>query len=196
MLPYSEASERNKDSILEVLKKHFQLSQKVLEIGSGTGQHAVYFAKHLPHLIWQPSDQQPYLADIQARIEQEATNNVLEPVLLDVAQMDWQLENVDAIFSANTLHIMSWQHVEHFFRGIGQVLAEQGKLLVYGPFKYGGGYTSSSNASFELWLKQRDELSGIRDFEQINQFAQQQGLILIEDIAMPANNQCLVWQRG
>jgi len=196
MLAYSEACERNKVPILEVLKKHFQHSKKVLEIGSGTAQHAVYFAKQLTHLLWQPSDQQLYLTDIQARLEAEATDNIITPDLLDVVQRDWQQENIDAVFSANTLHIMGWQQVEHFFRGIGQVLAEKGKLVVYGPFKYHGEYTSDSNADFDLWLKQRDELSGIRDFEQVNQLAQQQGFSLVEDITMPANNQCLVWQRA
>ena len=195
MLPYSEASERNKEPILEVLKQHFQHSQKVLEIGSGTAQHAVYFAKHLPHLIWQTSDQQHYVADIRARLNQEAGTNALSPIVIDVAQADWQAKDIDAVFSANTLHIMSEAHVEHFFRGVGRVLQQNGKLLVYGPFKYDGTYTSDSNASFDEWLKQRDEQSGIRDFEQMNQFAEQQGLQLIEDITMPSNNQCLVWQR-
>ena len=195
MLPYSEASERNKDPILEVLKQHLQQTKKVLEIGSGTAQHAVYFGKNLPHLIWQPSDQHQYLADIEARLEQEASENVLPPALLDVAQEDWQLKDFDAIFSANTLHIMSWQHVEHFFQGVGKVLALNGKLLVYGPFKYSGEFTTESNADFDLWLKRRDEVSGIRDFEKVNQLAEQQGLKLLEDLAMPANNQCLIWQK-
>lgn len=196
MLPHSEACERNKKVILDVLKKQLVDHKKVLEIGTGTAQHAVYFARHLPHLIWQPSDQAPYLSDIQTRIELEAGENVISPVLLDVSQQQWSLENIDAVFSANTLHIMSWHNVQHFFRGVGQVLQPKGKLIVYGPFKYSGQYTSDSNGEFDLWLKQRDPQSGIRDFEQIDQLAEQQGLNMIEDIAMPANNQCLIWQRA
>ena len=194
MLKFSDACERNKDPILKILKHGFNNSNLVLEIGSGTGQHAVYFGKHLSHLNWQPSDLKENLASIKERIELEATDNVKPPVELDVSKHPWPILDVDAVFTANTFHIMSWELVENFFVGLGKVLNRGGALCVYGPFKYKGKYTSESNEKFDIFLKNRDPQSGIREFEDVNILAIQQGLQLIKDYCMPANNQCIVWK--
>jgi SAM-dependent methyltransferase len=195
MLQSSDACERNKEPILTILRGTLGAVGSILEIGSGTAQHAVYFAAHLPHLIWRTSDLPENIPAIQARLNLEGIANVLQPVILDVSRQPWPVEPVDAIFTANTLHIMSWQHAEDFFSGTGYVLKPGGKLCVYGPFKYNGDYTSPSNAQFDNWLKQRDPLSGVRDFEAVNTLAGREGLILNADHAMPANNRLLVWEK-
>lgn len=194
MLPYSEACERNKAPILEVLKKVFATTKTVLEIGSGTGQHAVYFAENLPHLIWQPSDQADAIRWITLRLQREGPGNASMPLTLDVRDQPWQV-SADGVFSANTLHIMSWQEVEQFFLRVAEVLQQPGLLCVYGPFRYDGGYSSESNARFDQSLRAQAEHMGIRDFEAVDDLAQAKGLSLIADYPMPANNQILVWQR-
>jgi cyclopropane fatty-acyl-phospholipid synthase-like methyltransferase len=194
MLPSSEACERNKHPILEVLRSAFAASREVLEIGSGTGQHAVYFARHLPKLRWQPSDTGEYLDSLRARIAQEGGANLSPPVLLDVRARPWPVRDFDAVFSANTLHIMSWEAVREFFRGVGTQLTTPGVLSIYGPFRYAGRYTSESNASFDRFLKERDPASGIRDFEAVDELARQEGLELDGDHDMPAHNRTLVWR--
>lgn len=192
--PYSESCDQNKAPILAVLRKVFADTQQVLEIGSGTGQHAVYFGDHLPHVQWQTSDLAVYHAGINAWLA-EAAPNVRPPLALDVCCDAWPVDKVDAIFSANTTHIMSWRAVTAMFAGIGRILAPNGVFVLYGPFNYGGGYTSESNARFDAWLKARDPLSGIRHFEEIDTLARAQGLTLWEDIEMPVNNRTLVWRR-
>lgn len=192
----SEACERNKGPILRVLTDAFARSHAVLEIGSGTGQHAVYFATHLPHVSWQPSDCGEYLPGLYERITAEGPPNLRPAIELDVREQPWKVEPVDAIFTANTLHIMGWDAVENFFRGVGEALISPGVLCIYGPFRYRGHYTSPSNADFDRYLKSRDPDSGIRDFEDVNILASAQGLVLSADHAMPANNQLLVWAKG
>lgn len=181
--------------ILSVLKRYFSDAKTVLEIGSGTGQHAVFFAEQLPHLIWISSDQAEYHAGIKLWLDEAKHTNLQGPLLLDVNQKDWPLNQIDAIFSANTVHIMGWSSVEKMFAGIGRVLDKQGYFCLYGPFNYNGQFSSESNAHFDVWLKQRDSLSGVRDFEALQSLAEQAGLKLIEDVAMPANNRILVWQK-
>lgn len=195
MLVFSEACERNKDPILSSLREHFAAIGYVLEIGSGTGQHAVYFGEHLPYLVWQASDLPENLAGISQRLNQVSPANVLTPIALNVEDDPWPVDSTEAIFSANSLHIMSWEQVEHFFRGVGTVLNPGGPLCIYGPFRYGNLYTSDSNAAFDRHLKARDPLSGIRDFEAVDRLATAQGLQLVADYVMPANNQMLVWRR-
>lgn len=195
MLVFSEACERNKDPILSSLREHFAAIGHVLEIGSGTGQHAVYFGEHLPYLVWQASDLPENLAGISQRLNQVSPANVLTPIALNVEDDPWPVDSTEAIFSANSLHIMSWEQVEHFFRGVGTVLNPGGPLCIYGPFRYGNLYTSDSNAAFDRHLKARDPLSGIRDFEAVDRLATAQGLQLVADHVMPANNQMLVWRR-
>jgi hypothetical protein len=152
-------------------------------------------AAHLPQLIWQPSEVSELLAPLAERIRLEGGANLSAPVALDVRSRPWPCAPVDAVFSANTLHIMSWESVGDFFRGVGGVLTAPGVLCVYGPFNYGGHYTSESNAQFDVWLKARDPLSGLRDFGEVDTLARAQGLELIADHAMPANNRTLLWRR-
>jgi cyclopropane fatty-acyl-phospholipid synthase-like methyltransferase len=195
VLTLSEACERNKGPILAVLSGALAASHSVLEIGSGTGQHAVHFARHLPHLAWQPTELGEQLAPLAERIRLEGSPNLRAPLELDVRAQPWRVAPADAVFSANTLHIMAWEAVEDFFRGVGTVLSAPGVLCLYGPFRYRGGYTSPSNAEFDRLLRHRDAASGLRDFEALERLARAQGLELAADHAMPANNQTLVWRR-
>ncbi|MGH8136985.1 MAG: DUF938 domain-containing protein [Steroidobacteraceae bacterium] len=192
----SEACERNKAPILRVIAEAFARSNDVLEIGSGTGQHAVYFSANLPRISWLPSDTAQFLSGLRERIRLEGGPNLRDAIELDVRQHPWPIDSVEGIFSANTLHIMSWGAVQALFRGAGTVLAHAGVLCVYGPFRYGGRFTSDSNAAFDDFLRSRDPVSGIRDFEAVDALAQQQGLELVADHAMPANNQTLVWRKS
>jgi SAM-dependent methyltransferase len=195
MLPFSAACERNKDPILEVLRICFAGRDRVLEIGSGTGQHAVHFARALGHLIWHPTEQLAYLADLTERVKLEGPPNLRVPTLLDVHQAVWPLRSVDALFTANTLHIMSWGEVTALFHGIGGVLAPGGVLAIYGPFRYDGRYTSESNRDFDLMLQERDPHSGLRDIRAITTLAAQYGLRLDADHDLPANNRLLVFNK-
>lgn len=196
MLVIAEACERNKGPILEVLRREFATSTAVLEVGSGSGQHAVYFARNLPHLTWQPSEVPALLPPLAERVRLEGAVNLRTPIALQVQDIPWPCRGVDAIFSANTLHIIGWGAVEDFFRGAGGALGPGGVLCVYGPFNYHGRYTSDSNARFDAWLKARDPASGIRGFEALDALARAGGFTLGADHAMPANNRTLVWRRG
>ncbi len=195
MKPFAESCVQNQQPILEVLRVEFANVREVLEIGSGTGQHAVFFAAQLPHLTWQCSDVADYHSGIQAWIDDARLANVRAPLALDVARDAWPEQTFDGIFSANTVHIMGWPEVERMFEGIGRVLAPGGRFCLYGPFNYGGQFTSDSNARFDQWLKARDARSGVRHFEDLQQLAARAGLSLAQDYAMPANNRTLVWQR-
>ena len=193
--PDAPACARNRDPILDVLRAHFASVQRVLEIGSGTGQHAVHFAAGMPWLQWQCSDRAANLPGIEAWLQHASLPNTPAPLVLDVAGCDWPAPGFDAAFTANSLHIMAWDEVQRFFAGVGAVLAESATLAVYGPFNYQGQFTSDSNRDFDASLRARDPRMGVRDFEAVNQLAEDQGLSLIEDVAMPANNRCLVWRR-
>ncbi|PID49087.1 MAG: methylase [Proteobacteria bacterium] len=195
MKQHSLSCDQNREVILQVIEPLLQSCHKVLEIGSGTGQHAVYFAAHLPHLLWQSSDLPESHPSIQAWIADAQLTNVLAPLTLDVLQDPWPELVVDAVFSANSLHIMSWAAVEACFAGVGKLLKAGGLFVVYGPFNYDGRFTSESNARFDLWLKKRNPASGVRNFEDLNQLAQQAGMMLQEDYAMPVNNRILCWQK-
>jgi cyclopropane fatty-acyl-phospholipid synthase-like methyltransferase len=190
--PFSQACENNKQPILSHLKTVLQECQHVLEIGSGTGQHAVYFAENMPQLIWQCSDRAENIPGIQSWLADTA---LPAPLTLDVGDGNWPTQLYDAIFSANTLHIMSWPEVELFFQKVDAQLKSNALLCIYGPFKYSGEFTSPSNADFELWLKRNNPLSGIRDFEAIRELAMHAGFQLVADHNMPSNNQLLIWQR-
>ena len=193
MLPVSAASERNKEPILEVLRSRFAGRTQVLEVGSGTGQHAVHFARALEHLTWHPTEQLAYLADLTERVKLEGPHNLRVPTLLDVCQAVWPLRSVDAMFTANTLHIMSWPEVTALFRGCGSVLGPGGVLCIYGPFRYAGRYTSDSNQEFDRMLQERDPQSGIRDLQAVTALAGQYGLRLDADHDLPANNRLVVF---
>ena len=193
--PFAAACERNRDPILAVLRAHFADRARVLEIGSGTGQHAVHFAAALPFLIWQTSDVAENLPGIRAWLDDAKLANTPAPILLDVDGSDWPATPFDAIFSANTLHIMSWREVEKLFGALGAVTTRDAKLAIYGPFNYGGAFTSESNAAFDASLKRRAPHMGIRDAEAVDALARTAGFELIDDVAMPANNRTRVWQR-
>jgi len=208
MKPHAESSEKNKEPILAVLKEVFADRKQVLEIASGTGQHAVHFARALPQLIWQPSELPHNLPGIRAWLDEAQLPNVLPPLALDVNDANWPFPNPvhpepvegqhltkspDAIFNANTVHIISWSEVELMFAHIARVIAPGGCLCLYGPYNYGGQFTSESNARFDGWLKARDPNSGVRDFEAVNSLAESHGLALLRDIEMPSNNRMLVW---
>jgi len=195
MLPFSAACERNKDPILEVLRVRLAARAQVLEVGSGTGQHAVHFSRALTHLVWHPTEQLAYLADLAERVKLEGPHNLRVPTLLDVRQAVWPLRAVDAVFTANTLHIMSWDEVMALFRGIGTVLAPGGALCIYGPFRYQGRYTSDSNREFDRMLQERDPHSGIRDIDAVSSLAGQYGMELDADHDLPANNRLLVFTK-
>ncbi len=193
--PYSESCDQNRAPILAVIEGVLADCRAVLEIGSGTGQHAVAFARQLPHLVWHTSDCLENHAGIQLWLDEAGLSNVRSPLRLDVLQTEWPNIEVDAIFTANTAHIMDWQAVQAMFAGAGRLLANGGQFLMYGPFNYGNRYTSDSNARFDEWLKARDPLSGIRNFEDLARLAGQVGMVLKNDYAMPANNRILHWQK-
>jgi len=193
--PYSQPCENNKKVILEILASTFANTEKVLELGSGTGQHAVYFSEHLPHLLWQTSDLAENHSGINAWVDSSPRENLLRPITCDANVRPWQVESVDGIFTANTLHIMGEKQVELLFEEIGQVVASTGDLCIYGPFNYEEKFTSQSNERFQDWLVARDPVSGIRDFEWICELAENQALKLVADHEMPANNRLLHFQR-
>lgn len=194
--PHAPATERNREPILAVLRQAFAERRRVLEIGSGTGQHAAFFAAALPWLQWQASDRAEHLPGIRAWLDEAALSNTPAPLRLDVARDPWPAQRFDAAFSANTLHIMAWAEVEALFRGLDTALESDATLVVYGPFRIGGRHTSESNAAFDAELRQRAAHMGVRDLEAVDALARGIGFGAVVDHALPANNRCLVWQRG
>ncbi len=202
VIPFSEACERNKDPILEIITPYLNAVDRVLEIGTGTAQHALHFAQACPHLTWQTTDQSEYLEGIRAQLQNTPQSNVLEPFELDVNQIDWLAHSQDKsagyplLYTANTFHIMTEQDVIEFFAGLPKIVSSHATLIVYGPFSYQGKFTSLSNAEFDQRLRQRGVGSGIRDIDFLTPLANQAGFKLKQDVAMPANNQILVWQKS
>lgn len=196
--PFSQACENNKRPILNILAEVFTTTKHVLEIGSGTGQHAVFFGQQLPYLTWQTSDLSINHQGINQWLDGAALTNVRRPIVIDLNK-PWPLpENnlpIDGLYTANTLHIISWSLVVKFFEGLSQNLSAQANVCIYGPFNYQGKYTSESNANFDIWLKERDPNSGIRDIEAVLILANSAGLQLIDDHDMPANNRLLVFSK-
>lgn len=194
--PYADSCDRNRDPILGVIAPLLAEAHSVLEVGSGTGQHAVYFAAKLPHLSWHTSDRLQHHAAIQQWLDEAALDNVHGPIELDVLASDWPELEVDAVFSANTAHIMHWPEVVAFFAGVGALLPRGGLFMLYGPFSFGGRHTSESNARFDLRLKQQDPGMGVRDFDDLDALAQQAGMVFDQDHPLPANNRILVWRKA
>ncbi|MGD8207527.1 MAG: DUF938 domain-containing protein [Thiohalocapsa sp.] len=192
--PFAAACEENKGPILAVLEGLFRNVTSVLEIGSGTGQHAVHFAAALPHLTWQCSDVAAYLPGIRAWLTDAASTNLPEPLLLDVDGV-WPSGTYDAAFSANTAHIMSLPQIERLFSGVGRLLPPRGPFALYGPFSDGGHHNSPSNEAFDRMLRRRDPRSGVRDLDDLRRFAAEADLVLEEDVTMPVNNRILIWRR-
>lgn len=195
MKPHAESCDINQGPILEVLSVWFADRKHVLELASGTGQHAVHFGRALPHLTWQTSELEKNHAGIQMWLDEAQLPNVRAPLRIDANDEAWSIQGVDAIFCANSVHIMSWPEVKKLFAGIGRVLETGGLLCLYGPFNFDGKFTSESNARFDDWLKARDPKSGVRDFEALNTLAEAQNMKLLKDIEMPINNRTLIWQR-
>ncbi|HEY6882129.1 MAG TPA: DUF938 domain-containing protein [Polyangiales bacterium] len=188
------APERNKAPILEVLTRVLPARGTVLEIASGSGQHIAYFSQHLPHLQWLPSDTDPQnLASIRAYREQGA--RFLPPREIDVRSSDWQVGCVEAVYCANMIHITPWACTEGLIDGVGRNLERQGVFVLYGPFRIDGAHTALSNEEFDASLKARDPSWGVRDLEAVCALASVRSLTLRERVAMPANNQCLVFTR-
>lgn len=195
-LPFSQACENNQAPILSILERAFAHSTKVLEIGSGTGQHGVHFAPRLPHLVWQCSDLPEHHAGIRAWHAAQPAPNLRAPIAFDLRSSAWPDGEWDAAFTSNTAHIVSWPLVQRMLELAGAHLAAGGVFVIYGPFNYGGQFTSDSNRAFDAMLRQRDPDSGIRHVEHVIALAAANGLKLLEDNAMPANNRTLVFQRA
>lgn len=193
--PFSQSCENNKAPILAQLKTELAGARRVLEVASGTGQHAVYFAARLPHLYWQTSDLAANHAGMRMWLDEAGLTNLSAPVELDVCEYDWGEVQYDAVFTANSLHIMPLAAALHFVGHVADALRPGGRFIAYGPFNYRGHYTSESNARFDNWLKQQNPHSAIRHFEQLDQQAKAAGLVLLQDHQMPANNRLLVWSK-
>jgi hypothetical protein len=196
MKPYSDACDRNREPILQVLQQWFVQPGSVLEIGAGTGQHAIYFAQHLPHLSWIATDREENLAGIAVWLQEAMLSNLTGPLRLDVRDETWPVTNVHYVFSANTAHIMSWPEVTAMFTGIGRVLDANGRFCLYGPFNRDGQFTSESNRAFDRALQARDAQMGVRDDRAMIALGRRCGLALTADYDLPANNRVLVWVRS
>jgi hypothetical protein len=194
--PFAPAAERNQLAILEQLRVELDPARaplKVLEIGSGTGQHACFFAQALPHVLWQPSELGDNIAGIELWLDEAGLSNVLAPLVLDVNAQPWPVTRADACFTCNTLHIVSTDSVAAIFKGARAVLGDAGKLCVYGPFKIDGKHTSPSNHDFSQWLVDSDPRQGVRDLTDLDRLAQGCGFSPSRRIDMPANNLFVVW---
>ena len=190
---FSKAADNNKAAILPVLAEWLPHQADLLEIGSGAGQHAIHMAGELKHIAWQPSDRASVLPILNNNITAYGSTNILAPIALDLAEDIWPTDTFHCVYSANVMHIVSCELGAKLIRGAAEALAVDGLLALYGPYKYAGNFTTPSNADFDLWLKERDAQSGIRDFEWVRDLALQCGLVLLEDRAMPANNQLLLF---
>lgn len=193
--PFSTSCEENKQVIFHAIQPYLRSRQSVLEIASGTAQHAIHFAAQLPHLTWQTSDLIESHPGICQWLSDTQLENIYPPIELNVSRLEhWPHNQFAAVFSANSFHIMAKENVEDFFQQLPKVLMKKAVVMIYGPFNYNGNFTSDSNARFNDWLKQRNPNSGIKDFEWCNKLAQKSGLQLIDDIDMPQNNRILIWQ--
>ena len=194
MKPCSPASERNKGPILDVLRDILRSKDVVLEIGSGTGQHAVHFAENLPDVHWLATDRAENHPGIVSWVQEAGLDNLTGPLELDVNMTDWPDVEVSAVYSANTAHIMSWEEVEKMFAGVGGLLETGDPFCLYGPFNYAGEFTSESNRAFDSSLREQVPHMGIRDLEDLKTLAAKHDLVLDHDLEMPANNRLLVWR--
>lgn len=194
--PVSPACERNQQVILDVMKKVIQPEDsRLLEIGSGTGQHAVFMSPHFPDLIWQTSDLIDNRAGIELWLSEKKLAQLKSPIVYQAGTTDFPPKDFDVVFTANTLHIMPWENVKDLVGDLGDHLKTGARAVIYGPFNYQGEFTSESNAKFEMWLKEQNPESGIRDFEKVYELMCVQGFELLSDQTMPANNRCLVFKK-
>ena len=195
MKQYAPACERNKNAILDMLREVLPPEGLVLEIGSGSGQHAAYFAPRLPQLIWQPTDVAENLPSIRAWREEVQAPNLREPVELDLSARCWPVKRADAVVCINTVHIVAWELVQELFARGGRLLPIGGVMYVYGAYRYRDRPLEPSNEDFDRWLTARDPRSGVRDFEAVDRLARAAGLALTGDRAMPANNRSIWWTK-
>jgi len=193
--PYAEYAARNAEPILEVLRHEFRDCSEILEIGSGTGQHAVRFASELDHLSWQTSDLDENHADIRAWISESGLGNVHAPLSVDVMTADLQVAAFDGVYSSNTAHIMGFDAVVRMFAVVGSTLRENGVFCLYGPFRKAGAFNTESNATFDANLRARDPAMGIRDLEALDGLATEQSMRRVGLYAVPSNNLVVVWQK-
>lgn len=191
---YSPACDRNKEYILEVIKPLLKENDRVLEIGSGTGQHSVYFGEHIPYIVWQTSDLLENHESISEWIEESNLTNVLKPIIIDASKDDWHNQNFNFVFTANTFHIMSFEFVKKLFEGLNKVLNQDSYFAVYGPFNFNGNYTSDSNREFDLFIRDKYPSGGIRNFEDIKEVAKANRFDFHKKFDMPSNNQILVFK--
>ena len=191
--PFAPACERNQGPILQVLQRHLQGDERVLEIASGTGQHALHFTAALPRLRWQCTDLPDRLAGIDQWLSDGDPHRLPSPRPLDALAGEWPQQTYDAVYTANSFHIMPWGGGLAVFAALPALLVQGGRLIVYGPFRVGGEFVSPSDAQFDASLQARDPAMGLRDLEQVADLAERVGLQLLEHVAMPANNHCLVW---
>ena len=196
MQGYSQAAENNKAPIADIMGKHLPADAFVLEIGSGAGQHALHMSNTFPGIIWLPSEREAVVPILRANLALYGSNNIQSPLVLDLTEFSWGGDSVDVVYAANVMHIVSEPLGERLVRLAVEALKPSGLLMLYGPYKYNGQFTTESNASFDQWLKDRDPASGIRDFEALMATAKCTGLTLTRDYAMPANNQMLIFERA
>ncbi len=196
MQRYSPAAEKNKAPILEALRARLAPAERVLEVGSGSGQHALHFTEALPELRWQPTEHPEVMSALEANLGAAGREAILPPLALDLAAGPWRAGPFDAVYAANVMHIVSVPLGEALIRGAASVLGAGGQLLLYGPYRFGGAFTTESNAEFDQWLKARDPASGVRDFEAVAAVAEASGLVLEDNRAMPSNNQLLCFRRA
>lgn len=193
---FAPAADRNRGPILEVLRRVLPKEGRVLEIASGTGQHARFFAESLPTLHWQPSDvSDDALGSIRAWVEDQPLPNLALPLLLDVSQQPWPLRELDAVLCINMIHISPWASTQALFRGAEDSLKDEGTLITYGPYQVAGVHTAPSNAAFDEGLRTRNPSWGVRDLDELRTLASEHGFTLAERVPMPANNMTLIWAR-
>ena len=196
MQGYSQAAENNKAPIADIVGKHLPPDASVLEIGSGAGQHALHMSHTFPGITWLPSEREAVVPILRANLALYGSNNIQSPLVLDLTDFTWSCDSVDAVYAANIMHIVSESLGERLVQLTAEVLKPSGQLMLYGPYKYNGQFTTESNATFDQWLKDRDPASGIRDFEAVIATAHYTGLTLTQEYAMPANNQMLIFERA
>lgn len=194
---HAPSAARNREPIARVLERILPHPIKVLEIASGSGEHAVYFAEQIPWLSWQPTEREPdRIASIEAWRQESGLSNVAPAMRLDVLQQPWPVDEAGAIFCSNMIHIAPWEATEGLIRGAAKVLPSGGLLILYGPFREGDRHTAESNRRFDEELKAKDPSWGVRDRFEVEALARGEGLILQELVPMPANNMILVFENG
>ena len=196
MQGYSQAAENNKAPIALIMGRHLPPDASVLEIGSGAGQHALHMSNTFPGMTWLPSEREVVIPILRSNLAHYGPNNIQPPLVLDLEDFTWSGGPVDAVYAANVMHIVSETLGERLVQLAAEALTSSGLLMLYGPYKYNGQFTTQSNATFDQWLKDRDPASGVRDFEAVIATAQCTGLTLTHSYAMPANNLMLIFERA